>query len=612
MNLRKHRSKLIYLTSIIVAMLIVISFAISLIGSNEVGESAVITTSSADFIETDLLIGKNTRSTQVNGNVFNATALEKLYSKLAGENATFADVEDNAKAQKNTYANNSVKSIHSGMDSQDIRTANGKNIVVKLDGKDWIVTALTTTDNSNSAHVILTLMLKDVAYDSNWGAWKPSSNTDFSATYPSTMYSTSYIRAGLLNNGTKYTSNGSNLVDFTDTDIYGDDGYPFGIYTNTSETGSITNFIIKPNQVLYQQYENWYDIMQGTQGSNVLHTSPNDSSKYDIPSNKWYSGSGTIAVQGKTNYYDWGNDLLWIPSVSETGQNTSQDFTAYGGIWRLNADQWGISNSKFAWVRSGAHHNATSAWYLTATGSLSNTAVTSTSISDTNGGTFAVRPAFNLDLTLADQSSAYVFDVPEEFSIEYNGNPQGVETQSWYTSSFASIVSVEYFDRNSQSPISKPTVFGDYMVKLTIGGSNVWSDDKNGNERLVDFSIDKKKIDFPKFIGDNVKEYNGNQGVEFQVEYNSDYLNYYTISVPSGPKYNDVSFSNSSYKVTAYDVENYQLVVTLNDTANTRWRTNNNKLEFQVAKAQIDLSITDTLQNSALTGAVGDIIDVYI
>ncbi len=253
---KRTKSRLICLSiSILLAALIVMSFALTLVGGNEIADSAVI--NNADTIATDLLMDKATRGTTVNSTVFNGNALSALYEKLAGTGADFNTVATKARATKSTYSNTSVTSMHSGMDSGEIRTANGgRNIVVKLDGKEWIVTALTTKDTSSTSDVILTLMLKDVAYNSKWGDWYPSSSTDWSMTYPATMYSRSYIRAGLLNNGAQYTTNGSNLMNFTHASGLGTGAYPFGIYTDNTEQGHITNFLVKPNEVLYQQYEN--------------------------------------------------------------------------------------------------------------------------------------------------------------------------------------------------------------------------------------------------------------------------------------------------------------------------------------------------------------------
>ena len=85
-------------------------------------------------------------------------------------NATFDEIDTAANVVKANYSVDSVKAIHSGMDSQDIREKNNnRNIVVKIDEKEWIVTTLTTADNG---HVILTLMLKDVGYITEWGKWE--------------------------------------------------------------------------------------------------------------------------------------------------------------------------------------------------------------------------------------------------------------------------------------------------------------------------------------------------------------------------------------------------------------------------------------------------------
>ena len=347
--------------SIVLTALIMLSFAVFMIGNQQkVADSAVI--NNADTIGTDLLMtDKTNRGTNVGNPVFNGNALSALYEKLAGTGADFNAVATKARTAKSTYANNSVKSMHSGMDSGEIRTANGgKNIIVKLDGKEWIVTALTAKDTSSSSDVILTLMLKDIAYTSQWGAWSASglpNVKDFSAAYPPSMYSTSYIRAGLLNNGAQYTTNGSNLTNFTSTNIYPSGQYPFAIYTDNTETGHITNFLVKPNEVLYQQYENLYDIAHVV--SNNWYNAPNDSSKNDIADSKWYSKAvdtsyGTHNIQSKGPYYDWGNDLIWLPSLSETGQNSRSGVNPSGGLWNLDASQRGVSAGYCSWLRSGS------------------------------------------------------------------------------------------------------------------------------------------------------------------------------------------------------------------------------------------------------------------
>ncbi|MDE5910888.1 MAG: hypothetical protein K2H24_01000, partial [Clostridia bacterium] len=450
-------------------------------------QAAVI--SNANTISTDLLLPTRV-DTNVGGKVFNTLALQELYAKLAGENAEFTNVANEARKKKGTYANDSVKSIHSGMDSKDIRTANSnRNLVVKLGGKEWIVTALTTKDLSSDSDVILTLMLKDVAYTSKWGDWPTLPNAkDFSADYPSTMYSTSYIRAGLLNGTVPYTKDGSDLVTLTDTEkanLYSKTGgYPFSIYTDTEGTGNITDFLVKPNEVLYQQYENLYDISRVV--GNNWYNAPNASSKNDIPDNKWYSkvadtSYGTHQIQDKTGYYDWGNDLIWLPSFSETGQNSRSGVNLGGGLWNLDASQRGVSAGYLSWLRSCAFGDSHNARYLDAAGGFYVTNITATSgvtnIENVLSGTLAVRPALHLNLSLAKESSGIPLTTPTDVASTYNGEKQDYSNangaSSWYDATMfaADKANVKVEHITTPNPIEQ----GTYKVRLTIQNDEyVW------------------------------------------------------------------------------------------------------------------------------------------
>ena len=197
MNIKTRRSRYATLIMCITLMIAIMFCTFTGITGKDNANAAVI--SNADVIQTDLMLDKASRGKNSGDYVFNLNAIQELYDKLIDKTgATYSEVETAANAAKSGYTPNTsttsisnavVKSIHSGMDSGDIRTKNNsRNIVVKIDGKEWIVTALTTAENN---HVILTLMLKDVAYDSKWGNWKPNSMLDFSASYPATMYSTS-------------------------------------------------------------------------------------------------------------------------------------------------------------------------------------------------------------------------------------------------------------------------------------------------------------------------------------------------------------------------------------------------------------------------------------
>ena len=126
MNIRRTRGKRVSLAVSIVILLVLLSciFINSLQGDK--AKAAVI--SNADTIETDLLLDKNYRGSNLGDYVFNLNALNALYNKLLGkENATFDEIDTAANVVKDNYSADSVKAIHSGMNSQDIRDNNNKD-----------------------------------------------------------------------------------------------------------------------------------------------------------------------------------------------------------------------------------------------------------------------------------------------------------------------------------------------------------------------------------------------------------------------------------------------------------------------------------------------------
>ncbi len=504
MNTRRTRSKRVSLAVSIVILLVLLSCIF--INSIQRDKATAAVINNADTIETDLLLDKNYRGSNSGEYVFNLNALNALYDKILGkENATFEEIDTAANVAKSGYTPNTsstdisnavVKAIHSGLNSQDIRNNNNnRNLIVKIDGKEWIVTTLTSADNG---HVVLTLMLKDVAYNSKWGNWTPSNSSDYSATYPAAMYSTSYIRAGLLNGAVQYTTDGSKLATLTNDEksaLYGEDGYPFGIYTDSSEQGHITNFIIAPNQVEYQQNENFYDIGP----ANSLDT-PNSSAKYDIASNKWCNVAAK-GIQDKTNYFDWSSDKLWLPGQPETGrgERKSDGEASCAGLWGLDDSQRGCSTNKFAWLRSGTY-TSPNCYYLRDIGTVYGTSVTATSVA---GGTLSVRPAFNLDLTAANSSAFIPMTTPTDISSTYDGEEQdyldATGTNKWYNEDlFSSVnanVKVEYLNSDGSAlSTAKPIDSGEYKVKLTVQNSSkyVFANCKTINE--ITFKINQKQL----------------------------------------------------------------------------------------------------------------------
>ena len=83
-------------------------------------------------------------------------------------------------------------------------------------------------------------------------------------------------------------------------------------------------------------------------------------------------------MQNKTNYFDWGEDLIWLPSLSETGHGIRTNVKKNGGLWNLDDAQRGCSTDKLYWSRSGHRFNASVANYYDANGKEHATAVNAT------------------------------------------------------------------------------------------------------------------------------------------------------------------------------------------------------------------------------------------
>ena len=298
----------------------------------------------------------------------------------------------------------------------DIRTnttgkTSSQDIVVTLGGLKWEVVYLSKDTDGNT---ILTLWLsnnKQSAWTSksategayygflsgglysNWSAnWWDMSFT--AQTYPSNMYGTSYIRAVTLNNGGKYaaTKGASSLTTFSPTSS--------SVFANfTLSSSKLTKYIVKPNKVSWQ-------LNQTARGStaNMSYDLPNDSLNNPTGAN-WYTNSsnGSSDMTGKTNYKDWGNDNIWLPSMAETGYDAT-----YSGLWKVSVSQRqngdGTSTSSlgsvgktsgsaypYSWLRSGYYSYAYWSYNLYPSGS------DRSSIDVRSSG--AVRPAFHLNLS---------------------------------------------------------------------------------------------------------------------------------------------------------------------------------------------------------------------
>ena len=327
-----------------------------------------------------------------------------------GQTKSAADIRDIQLNAGNTYQ-------YTDEDTQETITT-GKDVQVTFGGLTWQVVHLTQDRSKND---IVTLWLSN-NYQEEWegrsategtyygfidGAlysdWSNNfQNASFTVTYPSSLYGASYIHAVTLNNGGTYATSTSAV---TSQPAQQDSNSVFAIYTMDSVAGSVTKYLVTPSEVAYQETEN-----VNTQFGNPYYH-PNEAYGEPNGSGSWNT-SNRGAVNITTNqYYDaWADDTLWLPSLTETGYNTG-----YEGLWDTStaqrASNTGSDSSmgsvgtaseiaeNHSCLRSGVSNNASSAYYLYASGSgLSGSSVNSS---------YAVRPALHLNLNSAASNAQY-------------------------------------------------------------------------------------------------------------------------------------------------------------------------------------------------------------
>ena len=145
MNLRRQRIKYLITLACLTVLLCALTCVMPLcFDSNQVAQAAVITSSSADTISTDILLSNY--KTRTDGLVFDGDILKQIYQKVAGA----TDIEGVEAVASDTTLNNGSATaptkIQSGLTQKQIRdnNNNGKNVIVTFGGKEWIVTSLTS------------------------------------------------------------------------------------------------------------------------------------------------------------------------------------------------------------------------------------------------------------------------------------------------------------------------------------------------------------------------------------------------------------------------------------------------------------------------------------
>ncbi|MDE6275320.1 MAG: hypothetical protein K2M75_02145, partial [Clostridia bacterium] len=440
-------------------------------------DASADTTESSNTIDL-MLDGYEDRSDDL---VFDGMELISLYKKLTGNsNATFDDI-------KAAVANDKR------LTSENIRTNNGSSdIIVKIGGYLWNVMYLSSIDVDGVRQPILTLWLTDsdqLPAGYNSAPISENYTSDSNKNYPMNLYGVSKMRAVTLNNGGYYATSSISLCS---TEVTKDTSHPLAKFTvdETGVDGSLTKFVVKPQKVSWQE---------------TLATSSACPS-YSINLNNEAYGKIGCGYEDKPRYNTWANDTLWLPAMGEVGWQQS---TGYNGLWKTSVAQRrngsGDSTKKDTWLRSvpgsatGVVSSATNVCSLVPDGTKSTGGTLSASSS------YAVRPAFHLNLALADECSAHILKEPNSIEVTYKGNAYDINDKSWHTDKEKAWYS-DYFNDSTNLEIKYLNEAGtgsatlltadNYKVKITIKNSEklFWANDNGENYRIIDFVIKPKKL----------------------------------------------------------------------------------------------------------------------
>ncbi|MDE7265025.1 MAG: hypothetical protein K2N52_01970, partial [Clostridia bacterium] len=480
------------------------------------------------------------------GAVFDYAKLVDLYSALTGGTGkTLQAVKNTITGSHSTQYGNLVKvTLPEYKTATDLYALNdNKNIVVELADQEFAVSFLTTDMNGDViATLWMTQPLKDVsktttltgkfgwATASSYTVAVPNISTEI---YSSNAYSTSNIRMNMLNAGpadgsaTQYATGSANATvtslagSVTKTQRQANVLAPFTLENSALlgtnyENKSLIQYISTPSQVDYSYYlDTSYffgsttsyilnEALSQKNGVSTLSSTVGGTSTtfFGTGAHKsaWFNaGIYNYAHSSVNHYNDWGDDYIWLPSLSETG------YSSLGGLWGTGSTVTGQIkfNSESTDATSNFTGTSTECIWLRSAHATTPYPANILSSSGGNNATFtsaslAVRPALHLNLTQAEKASA--IPVPTDVSTEYTGNSQNLTTLTtlpdWYVSGFYADTSQIKLTYSASSVIN----VGNYTVSVEILSScpAPWEDSASNLSKIrtFTFAITKKTISY--------------------------------------------------------------------------------------------------------------------
>jgi len=393
-------------------------------------------------------------------NTFNPNVVNDIKSKLFGTINPATYVENNYDKEEFNLSKGKVVTA---------RTINSKvgnaeeGMVVTLGGKQWSVTSLTLADTPNNKNsVIMTLYLTQ-----NEGLSEYLDTTiDISGNdinnFGKNMYSSSTIRNALLTaeNWSMFSS-----------------GY------------FAQNYLVQPKYINYQSNLTRKGRDDGADLKNDTLGNPESQKNYEGYNYGWQPNEGFFEEYGQHipyssdttingyRYNDWGEDYIWLPSMTETGAYEKNVDNASGSsylsddcVWKLTQFQRKHSGGNWSWLRSGTNYGYNDAYLLSPVGSYSSNFV---SVS------YGVRPAIHLNLSAAFEGVANGIAPTKESGYDYQTIDKNNIRQNYGEINNKHSASVD--GRNVLGKISPNTKLSTFVSNLENSKNSIKVYDSKGN-----------------------------------------------------------------------------------------------------------------------------------
>lgn len=613
----------------------------------------------------------NNYDTRTDGQVFDSTVLNTLYDKILGtsgtgtysavynkvHNSTSVTTGNTSRFGTAEYENGGAvftqqhsldySAIAGGTTASDGTKTAPNPIVLEFGGMKFNVvymTTNTTKTTNGKPDLIMTLCASEESTTKYLWGWSGHNVGNTATAYPINLYSASYIRALAMNaggdTGVAYATNSTTRTATVPeaTRI----ASPYAQFTLTkAKIGqkSLTDYIVTPKYINLHYKESFNRIVCSTSTSayNVIHDFPNESLNRTPTASDW--DSYILANAFKPWYYEWEDDYIWLPSISEIGYTVGSAHNWANGLWGIPVGDPFIQQNSSAWSASAP--TQVGGWSRSGDYSGEDSTTSWEGFFDTKAKqSHTVRPAFHLNLT---QIASQFVDLPE-IPAAPSGRTYNHAEQSFDLSGFAdSAMSVPTIARTGGTAHSAATVTqdatnknkltikftdaGEYAIsfgapKSVNGSARFWSvrtfnADNSATAIKLKFTVKKAQLTVPSFgTGNSVtKTYDGtaqifnassfpHTGMTATPAYPRNPLTYVITRKVNGsvspPAYAPVGApqTNGTLNVTVRDAGDYEAKFTIADTANYEWAdaTQADKtVPFTVKKKALTLSSTTTV-----------------